>query len=318
MLKKILISLFLLLFLFSAIYLNSKRYYISEPMEDLEYKKNIITSSQNITYKLENLKPLVGPNELEKFIKDNDENPQIYTPSKENIEKGIYRANLHMHTKNSDGLANVKFILDLALKYSDEKLNKQPMYLAITDHNTVLGAKELISVLQQNPHKYDQLKVITGIEIHSALYNSKVSKEPIYIHVLSWCINPYDKFLNKEFFKKDLNDKMNRVLPDRDFEKVVKFMSKYGLVGIAHPARYLEFLGTKRFDYIKELLEKYKHQNEGKICYLEGYYQVYPLIIKEYNDEFKEFLKYINNEAKKMGIYRTGSTDVHGYSIFKK
>jgi hypothetical protein len=49
--------------------------------EDYEYKKAIILDSKSLTYKLENLRPLVGPKELEKFIRENDNNPQIYTPS---------------------------------------------------------------------------------------------------------------------------------------------------------------------------------------------------------------------------------------------
>ena len=42
-----------------------------------------------------------------------------------------------MHTKNSDGSADVEFLLDRALDYSNKKLYGKPMYLAITDHNTV-------------------------------------------------------------------------------------------------------------------------------------------------------------------------------------
>lgn len=321
--RKIIILFFILIsILFTSIHFNKKieenRYSVAFSMEDYDYKKSIIKSSKNLSYKLENLKPLVGPEELARFIKENDSNPQIYIPSKENIEKGIYQANLHMHTTNSDGLASVEYLLNFALKYSNEKLNKKPIYVAFTDHNTVLGGQELISVLQKNPHKYDQLKIIAGIEISSALYNSKIAKEPVDIHVLTWCINPYDKVLNKEFYKKDLNDKYNRIIPDRDFKKVISFMSEYGLVGIAHPARYLEFLDKKKYDYVKELLNIYKQANKNNILYLEGYYQAYPLIIKNYDKEFIEFLQYINSESEKMGIYRTGSTDVHGYSIFKK
>ena len=95
-------------------------------------------------------------------------------------------------------------------------------------------------------------------------------------------------------------------------------MSEYALVGIAHPARYLEFLDKKKYDYVKEHLNIYKQANKNNILYLEGYYQAYPLIIKNYDKEFIEFLQYINSESEKMGIYRTGSTDVHGYSIFMK
>ena len=153
------------------------------------------------------------------------------------------------------------------------------------------------------------------MEIHSALYNSEYSPKPIHIHLLAWCINPYDKFLNKEFYKKNKKDKINRVIPDRDFEKVINFMSDYSLIGIAHPARYIESTGTKKADYIKDLLQKYKQHNKNDISFVEGYYQVYPYHVT-YDEKFEEFLKFINKEAQAQGICRTGSTDVHGFSLF--
>ena len=52
--------------------LDEKRLKITSPMLDYEYKKNIILSSKNRKYKLENLRQLVGPKELEKFIIENN------------------------------------------------------------------------------------------------------------------------------------------------------------------------------------------------------------------------------------------------------
>ena len=312
--KKIILIFLLIAGFYTFFYIN--RYKISSPMEDYEYKKNIIKSSWNLNYKLENLRPLVGPEELAKFIKENNNNPEIYTPNEKNIKNGIYRANLHMHTTNSDGKAKVAYLMNQAETYAKENLNNKPMYIAITDHNTVLGTKEIIEVLQKNPNKYNNIKVIAGIEIFTG-YKTKFSEKPIEIHVLTWCINPYDKFLNKEFYKKDLKDKWNRTRPDRDFNKVINTMSDYGIVGIAHPARYLDKI-TNKEDYIKELLNTYRKESKNKVLFLEGYYQTYPLIIKNYDNKFKAFLSFINSEASKNKIYRTGSTDVHGYSIFKK
>ena len=61
--------LFLLFILcISFVFFVKLQYSIFAPMEDYEYKKNVIFMSKNLTYKLENLRPLVGPNELEKFI----------------------------------------------------------------------------------------------------------------------------------------------------------------------------------------------------------------------------------------------------------
>ena len=315
--KNIVISILTLLILFLLYFFyEQQRYSVSSPIEDYEYKKAIITESKKLTYKLENLRSLVGPNELEKIIKENDGKPEIYTPSRENVQNGVYSANLHMHTTNSDGSLPVEFLMNQAQEYAKLKLNGKPFYLAITDHNTVLGAKEVIRVLQKYPNKYKNIKVIPGMEIYTG-YNTQYSKKPVEIHVLAWCINPYDKFLNKEFYKKDLKNKWNRKHPDSDFREVIEYMSDRSIVGIAHPARYLEKTTDKKA-YIKDLFRTYKSANKNQILFTEGYYQSNHLVLKPFDDKTKEFLKYINNEAKDFGIIRTGSTDVHGYSIFRK
>ena len=222
-----------------------------------------------------------------------------------------------MHTTNSDGSVSAEFLMDQAQMYAENNLNGKPFYLAITDHNTVLGAKEVIKVLQKNPNKYKNIKVITGIEIFSG-YKNKYSEKPINIHVLAWCINPYDKFLNKEFYKKDLKNKWNRTHPDPEFRNVLDYMSKRSIVVIAHPARYLDSIVNEKENYISDLFKNYKSLNKGNVLFTEGYYQSNHLILKPFDQKAKAFLNYINKEAKECGIIRTGSTDVHGYSIFSK
>ena len=313
------IALFLVLSVgvYFGVKLDSARYEISAPMLDYEYKKNIIKESGNIRYKLENLRFLVGPKELQEFITANDKEPQIYMPTKNNIDTGIYKANLHMHSTCSDGQASVYNLMQIAQNYAEKNLKGEPFYMAITDHNTVLGAKEVIKVLQENPNKFNKVRVVVGIEVFSA-YRSRISGKPVEIHVLSWAINPYDKDLNKEFYKKNLNDKWNRILPDRDFDYVIKMMRQKGIVGVAHPARYTTFLKDKRNNYITEMLEKYKNLG-SEPCFVEGYYQSYGNFSekKELGESFENYINYINSEAERLGIIRTGSTDVHGYSIFK-
>ena len=95
-------------------------------------------------------------------------------------------------------------------------------------------------------------------------------------------------------------------------------MSKRSIVGIAHPARYLDSIENEKENYISDLFKNYKSLNKGNVLFTEGYYQSNHLILKPYDNKAKTFLNYINNEAKKLEIVRTGSTDVHGYSIFSK
>ena len=176
--------------------------------------------------------------------------------------------------------------------------------------------KEVIRVLQKNPNKYKNIKIISGMEIYTG-YKTQHSIKPVEIHVLAWCINPYDKFLNKEFYKKDLKNKWNRKHPDSDFGEVIEYMSELSIVGIAHPARYLKKIDNKKA-YINELFDFYKLKNKGNVLFTEGYYQSYHLFFNTQENEIKELLDYINKEALRSKIIRTGSTDVHGYSIFKK
>lgn len=321
-LKKIFL-IFSSLFLFAIVtivllgcYVYGFRYYVSEPMQDLEYKKAIIKDSHNIFYRLENLRPVVGEDELIEFIKNNNENPQIYTPSEENIKKGIFRANLHMHTLQSDGSASVKQRLDAAQEYAENNIKDGYMYIAITDHNTVLGAKEAVEILQKYPNKYKNVKVVLGMEVFTA-FKSKYYKAPVEIHVLNWCLNPYDEFLNKEFYKSPSANKWNRQGEDREFNSLVSMMSKYALVGVAHPIRYTNRIGKDKFLYIDEMMSQYK-ASSPKVKFTEGYYQVYP---RYYDKEFVKtdilpYMDYVNKKADSYNILKTGSTDSHSTGIF--
>ena len=303
----------------SGFFINYNRYKISEPMPDLEYKKEIIRTSHNPFYRLENLRKLVGEEELTEFIKQNDNNPQIYDASDDGVETGKFRATLHNHTLNSDGIASVKDFLAEAQMYSEDYLNNAPIYIAITDHNTTLGAKELIETLQKYPNRYKNVRVIAGMEIFSKMYDSPASADPVDIHVLVWCINPYDKFLNKEFKKADKSDKWNKKDPERSFQDVILMMKKYGMVGIAHPALYSVRLEERKFEFFNAMLNKYKKLYD-RTWFYEGYYQSYPVFDREKDmrKEYESYVKYINNYAKSNRIIRTGSTDAHGITIFNK
>ena len=334
----------ILFFIFaSCIYLNITRYKISAPMEDIEYKKDIIKKSGNPFYKLENLRPLMGEKELTWFIKSNTNNESIYTPSKENRYSGLYQMNLHNHSTNSDGQATVKQLLDRAQYYAQNFIKDGYMIIGITDHNTVLGSKEIIKILQKYPNRYKNIKIVTGMEINS-VYKTKYSPlEPVQIHILALCINPYDKFLNKEFYKKNKKDMYNRKEQDPNFNEIIKNISKHSITGIAHPARYLTNIKeSDRLSYLSEMLDVYKKQT-SKVPFIEAYYQSYttseiksfegikrlsheeyaqiPIEEREkilYGERFNQFTADIKKLADNKGVMKTGSTDSHSYSIFRK
>lgn len=285
------------------------------PIMDLEYKTSIVEKSKNKDYKVENLRPLVGEKELTEFIVKNDNNPDIYNPKSKK-----FRANFHAHTTCSDGKMSVKEFMDKAQRHAKKLPDGEYLYIAITDHNTVLGIQEAVDILQKNPGKYSKIKIVPGIEIFTAYNNSKVSDKPVEIHVLCWCLNPYDEEVNKEYYKKDLKDKYNRPAPDRDFDGVITMMKDHGIVGIGHPARKTTFLAEKKYDYTQEMLSRYKAlANPAKPLFAEGYYQSYSYssVKSDLGDEYKKYLTFINDEASKLGIIRTGSIDNHGKSLFK-
>lgn len=281
-------------------------------LTDKDYKREIVESSDNSTYTIENMGSIVGPIELSEFIKKNDSNPSIYTPSEENVKNGVFRANFHIHTVNSDGEFGVEELLDSAAAYAAANGNR-PFYFAITDHNTVNGLKTAVDILQKNPQKYKNIKLILGMEVFSSLEAEKnTMKNPIDIHVLCWAINPYDEELNRVFIKKDLTDKGNRTY--RTFDNAINLLKNKGIVGIAHPMRYVknDNMVKDKYNYYAYLLNKYARLNKGHTLFAEGYYQSYQ------TDEDKELVDAINAEFKKKNIIRTGSTDSHGHSIFRK
>ena len=317
----ILIFLSLCSFVFCGWYTyeyNFGRYKISAPMEDFEYKKAIIEDSGNVFYKLENLRSIAGPNEFIRFVLENNDRPQTYTPSLENRKNGTYRANFHIHTTDSDGQKTVEERLDEAQVYAENYIKDGYMYIALTDHNTVLGAKHIIKVLQKYPNRYKNLKIVPGLEVSFLYNNSKYSQQPINMHVLALCINPYDKFLNKTFYKKDLKDKWNERVAYFDFKSYMPVLAKYAILGVAHPARYVGHLGKDVYPYIEEMLDTYKYCH-SRLLFVEGYYQSYKDNEKAaiYGD-FNKFSNFINTEAQQRGIVLTGSTDAHGPSIFRR
>lgn len=305
---KLIILTILLCLSFSVLSLRHQNVYTG--IRDIEYKKNIIKDSANTSYKLENMTSIVGPEELSKFIQKNDEHPETYASTPDNISKGKFRANLHMHTLNSDGALTVQELLDSADNYANT-LNNGYFYVAITDHNTTQGLKQAVDILQKNPKKYRRLKVVLGMEVFSVFAeDKKVLNSPIDIHVLCWTIDPYDKTLNQIFIKSNPKDKYNYSY--RTFNDAISLMNNYGITGIAHPARYVEDnkLKTSKENYIDELFAIYKKLSLGKIIFTEGYYQSYDKSID------KKFANYINSEARNEGIIRTGSLDTHGKNIF--
>lgn len=109
-----------------------------------------------------------------------------------------FRANLHVHSNNSDGMMSVERILNNAAKVADKLFDKtgSKFFMALTDHDTLDGAKELLLLVASNSEKYKNLKISLGIEISTIGTSFKNQLKPISIHTLVYCINPFDEKFN--------------------------------------------------------------------------------------------------------------------------
>lgn len=149
----------------------------------------------------EKLEAIAGKDEFLAFLRYAENNPELYTGDDnnfKNVEEGIFQANFHIHTTNSDGRMDVSEFLNMAARYADKVASIHPgkkLFLAITDHDTVNGDKEALEIIFNNPKKYKNLRLVLGAEV-SSLLSSPYMKQARDAHLLHYCLNPYDTFIN--------------------------------------------------------------------------------------------------------------------------
>lgn len=193
--------------------------------------------------------------------------------SKEDYQNG--HANLHIHSKYSDGSAE---FLDI-VKQAKEKGIK---HFAITDHNTINGHLE-----------YPNSGAIHAVEFD-------VWYKYIFLHLLAYGIDLNDKNMQK-FYAKDKRGTeadIVRFFATRDIKNLIKSIHGAGGVAIlAHPA----CCWTLNMDkFIKEL-------KEIGLDGIEVYYP-YPRWRKYIKFSNPDNLEII---ADKYGLLKTGGTDCH-------
>lgn len=167
------------------------------------------------------------------------------------------RFDLHVHTNHSDGILNPYQVVELAVQL---KLNG----IAITDHDTVSGIEDAIV----HSLKYDNFKVIPGIEF-SSIYNNEE------VHILGYFIdykNPDIINITNELKNARLNrgieiiKKINSLGMNLTIEEVKEF-SGDDYIGRPHIARALIKKG-----YLSNIQQGFdKYLNRGKPAYVERY-----------------------------------------------
>ncbi len=177
--------------------------------QDYEYIKQIGTSiglKENELYKLNSI---VGPEELKQRAKSNIYSnfdtldiisDSHYTEAQlESLAKSDFRYNLHLHTNNSDGKMSVSDLLEQAESFSEivnKKTPEKPFIIAITDHDTVDGAKDIVKLIAKDPSKYKNLSVVLGAELSAVYRNSEMLNSPFPYEMIAYSINPFDENLN--------------------------------------------------------------------------------------------------------------------------
>lgn len=143
---------------------------------------------------------------------------------------------LHIHSIYSDGELTVEEIIK---KVKENKVD----FFSITDHDTLLGNKEII---EKNLHQKHGLKFVTGVEL-----SAKVDKGKC--HILGYNIDIYNEYLNKKILelndmnKYNLNLVINYLIAHFSIslsdEQISRIFNKIGSVNNVQLAKILVELG---------------------------------------------------------------------------
>lgn len=219
-----------------------------------------------------------------------------------NLRNGGFLANLHVHTKYSDGLIDVEKLLthsELIAQYNAEFNN--PFMLAVTDHDTLDSTKEALDIFNKTPEKFNRLKLTLGLEISTVANNFKNQKKPAGVHLLVYGINPYDEKLNQFLEKKR---KLKLKLAKETIELLNKELAEQlGFEFTLSEAALVHEMIANGFDEVKRPLMKY---TSGKILhnyYLKNADFTYEKPIRTFKQIFKSSEPYYKLYKKALEQY---------------
>jgi len=134
-----------------------------------------------------------------------------YVLSKENIEKGIFRADLHSHSNYSDGKGSVEHIMSQVAEYADKLFSKtgEKFIYALTDHDCAESSKEALKLIADNPEKYKNVRFVVGSEVSYLMKTfGKTTNQYETTELLVYGFNPFSLKV-EAFFKDVLNRRLN-------------------------------------------------------------------------------------------------------------
>ena len=168
---------------------------------------------------------------------------------------------LHIHSTASDGTLTPTDIVQTALKST--KSEKDPIGIALTDHDTVAGVSEFLKEAKKNK---ERVTAIPGVEISTNYHG-------VEIHILGYNVDPENKELLEQL-------KICRESRDGRNEKIIARLQAEGFQitmedikpedpneTIARPHIAKQLMKKKYVSSVKEAFDKYLA--EGRSCYVE-------------------------------------------------
>lgn len=224
------------------------------------------------------------------------------------LNSGDFKANLHIHTEYSDGFMTVRELLDNAEKISEKN---NDFLIAITDHDTIDGAKEAETLIKN----YNHVNICFGVEISTTGINFPNQTKPVQVHLLVYGINPHDEKLDyflktkrelKLQLAKDTIGKLNKALPHYNFniEEASKchIMIAKGQDEVAHALKKYTsgkilldyYIPDAEFSYDLPI-KKFKYLFKGN----EPYYRIYKKALELYiGNELPDIPEKIENRIQ--------------------
>lgn len=156
---------------------------------DKKYYRQLASAIGVSENKIHRLYSVIGSAELKELLRTSDY--RHFLGFNEDVR---YRINLHIHTQASDGLFTPHELLETALQEIEfQKLDFA--VIAVTDHDTLESAKEILYLLSRDPERYKCLRVALGCELSAAVMDERL-RLPVDFELLYYGLNPFDEKLN--------------------------------------------------------------------------------------------------------------------------
>lgn len=181
----------------------SKNYYNFEDLESDEFRIKLYPEdhlyrsnlAKRINCDPSTLMPIIGPDEfssiLSKYTYDNFDPGRKF----ENLKDETFRANLHIHTTESDGEMTIESLLNQAVEYS-EKLTEPPFLFAITNHDSLKDSQKAVNMVSEFPSKYKNIRLVIGVELSTKYVNPEILNTPLRFETIGYCIDPFEEEIN--------------------------------------------------------------------------------------------------------------------------